>query len=61
MTENYQKWVAYMKQNKCEIPPMTRNQVKFAEWLLLGENREYLSQIGNMSIIFESIRKYTKS
>ena len=53
--KNYQSWVIM-----AELPPLTRTQYKFAEWLLHPEQIEHLSQIGNLEIIFLSIYKWTK-
>ena len=55
-TENFIKWCG-----QSGLPPLTNTQHHFAEWLLLEENRKKISQIGNISCIFESVRTYLKN
>lgn len=54
-SEKYKKWV-----KQANLEPLTNTQQKFAEWLLLDENSKQISQIGNLDIIFKSIRKFLK-
>jgi len=54
-TEKYKKWV-----EQANLEPLTNTQQKFAEWLLLEENSKQISQIGNLDIIFKSIRQFLK-
>ena len=52
-SEKYKEWV-----KQAELEPLTNTQQKFAEWLLLEENSKQIIQIGNLDIIFKSIRQY---
>lgn len=54
-SEKYKQWV-----KQANIEPLTNTQQKFAEWLLLEENSKQISQIGNLDIIFKSIRQFLK-
>lgn len=54
-SEAYLKWV-----KQAGLEPLTNNQHKFAEWLLLPENAKMVNMLGSMSPIFESVRKYLK-
>ena len=54
-SEKYKKWV-----EQANLEPLTNTQHKFAEWLLLEENSKQISQIGNLDIIFKSIRQFLK-
>lgn len=54
-TEKYKEWV-----KQANLEPLTNTQQKFAEWLLLDENSKQISQIGNLDIIFKSIRQFLK-
>ena len=54
-TEKYKQWV-----KQANLEPLTNTQQKFAEWLLLEENSKQISQIGNLDIIFKSIRQFLK-
>ena len=54
ITDKYKGWV---KQDN--LPPLTNTQHNFAEWLLLNENQ--INQIGDLEIIFKSVRKYLKN
>lgn len=54
-SEKYKKWV-----EQANLEPLTNTQQKFAEWLLLEENSKQISQIGNLDIIFKSIRQFLK-
>jgi hypothetical protein len=53
--KNYQSWVIM-----AELPPLTRAQYKFAEWLLHPKQVERLSQIGNLEMIFKSVYWFCK-
>ena len=54
-SEKYKRWV-----KQANLEPLTNTQQKFAEWLLLEENSKQISQIGNLDIIFKSIRQFLK-
>lgn len=64
---SYQDWIDWMQEKdkdgnlypSRQIPPMTRNQWTFAEFLL--NNHGEISKIGNMETIFENVRKFLKS
>ena len=43
-----------------KLPPLTNTQHRFAEWLLLEENRKIIGQLGNLDDIFVAVRKYVK-
>lgn len=61
VTEECEKWIKWTKENEYRnIPPMTRTQVEFAEWLLAPENFQHIDKIGDVSKIFESIYSYSK-
>ena len=53
-TKNYNNWV-----KQASLDPLTSKQHKFAEFLL--ENHKMIGQVGDMSTIFESVRKYIKT
>lgn len=52
--QDYLEWV-----KQAELPPMTRTQFVFAQWLFT--NREHINKIGNLDTIFTSVRQYVKS
>ena len=55
-SQDYLKWV-----KQANLNPLTNTQYKFAEWLLLEENAKVISQIGDLDIIFISVRRYLKN
>lgn len=55
-SKDYLEWV-----KQSGLPHLTNNQHRFAEWLLHHDNREVMSQIGNMDDVFTSIRKWIKN
>lgn len=46
--------------NQANLPPLTNNQLGFAEWLLLPDNQKMISKIGDLDSIFIVVRKYVK-
>lgn len=54
-SEKYLKWV-----KQADLPPLTNTQHRFAEWLLEKENFKMITQIGELTEIFKSIRKFGK-
>lgn len=52
-SKEYLDWV-----KQADIPPLTNTQHYFAEWLL--ENKDKLTQIGDLDIIYLKVRKYLK-
>jgi hypothetical protein len=54
--EDYLNWV-----HQSGLPPLTRTQWKFAQWLLEEENVKIISQIGGLDDIFISVRQYVKT
>lgn len=50
----YLEWV-----KQAELPPLTNTQHYFAEWLL--KNKDIISQIGDLEIIFTKVRKWLKN
>lgn len=59
MTDKYRKWVKWNKEQHKPIPPMTGNQASFADWLLENAEKE-LEKMGDLSSIFESVRRFIK-
>lgn len=55
VTELYLEWV-----KDANLPPLTRTQKEFAEWLLKEENAKVISQIGGLDEIFISVRNFLK-
>lgn len=55
MTSDYLDWVRQAK-----LPPLTGTQAEFAEWLLKEDNAKVISQIGDLGVVFESVRWYLK-
>jgi len=53
-SKNYNNWV-----RQANLPPLTSKQHKFAEFLF--DHYKMVGQIGDMSTIFESVRKYIKT
>lgn len=60
MTAAYQQWITECKKQDRELPPLTRQQVEWAEWLLQEDNQQQLSKIGGLDSIYHSIRNYVK-
>lgn len=56
MTEKYLEWV-----QQANLNPLTKTQASFAEWLLQEDNSKIILQIGDLTIIFESVRKFLKN
>lgn len=54
-TDKYYKWVKDTKQSG-----LTNTQSKFAEWLLVNERAKIITQIGDLTSIFISIRRWLK-
>lgn len=55
-SKEYLKWV-----EQSGMAPLTSMQHKFAEWLLLEDNAKMIRKVGDLEIVFKSIRKYLKS
>lgn len=52
--------IEYLKWRKqSNLPSLTNTQYRFVEFLF--NNKEHIPHIGNVEIIFKSIRKYLKS
>jgi len=56
MSSKYLEWV-----KQAGLPPLTNTQKRFAEWLLLDENEKVIQQIGNLDVIFTSVRRFVKN
>lgn len=54
-SQDYLDWV-----HQANLPPLTSLQHRFAEWLLEPENIKMINQIGNLDVIFLSIKKWLK-
>lgn len=52
------KYIEWAQQSG--LPPLTNTQHKFAEWLLREDTTKIISQIGDLSCIFESIKQFIK-
>ena len=50
-SDKYREWV-----KQSGLPPLTNTQHHFAEFLL--ENEDEIKKVGNLEVIFKSIRKY---
>ena len=58
--EMYMEWIDWSKKNvNQELPLLTNTQVRFA--MFLFENKEMVSKIGNLDLVYKSIRKFLKS
>ena len=55
-SQDYLEWV-----KQANLPPLTNTQHRFAEWLLLEDNVKIISQIGELDIVFASVRKWLKN
>lgn len=51
----YLDWVRQSK-----VIGLTNTQYRFAEWLLEEDNAKQISQIGDLSCVFESVKWYLK-
>ena len=52
-SDTYLKWV-----KECNISGLTNGQGNFAEWLLLPENVEVLTKMGDLQTVFCSIHDW---
>ena len=55
-SNDYKEWV-----KQSELILLTNTQHKFAEWLLSDNNRDMMSQVGSLSKVFISVRKYLRN
>lgn len=55
-SQDYLEWV-----KQANLPPLTKTQHEFAEWLLLEDNAKVIAQIGDLDTIFISVRRYIKN
>lgn len=55
-SDAYLQWV-----KQAQLPPLTNTQFKFAEFLLKEENVKEMQKIGDLNIVFESVRKWVKT
>jgi len=55
-----EKYDILIKNIRNEYKPLTNNQVKFAEFMLIKDNAKIISQFGDFEKIFKQVRKYLK-
>jgi len=58
--EEYIDWINWTRSDeKYNIPPLTNTQVRFAKFLLT--HKEEIIKIGDLELVFKSVRKHLKS
>jgi len=55
LTDDYMSWV-----QQSNLPPLTNTQHTFAKWLLMEDSQKQIDKIGNLDVIFSSVRDWVK-
>lgn len=53
------EYLSWVQSKYFNLPPLTKTQKRFAEWLLTQE--QYIGHIGLLTDVFSSVRRYLKN